>query len=60
MPANAAPLPTGSFITLEPQALGLDPVEIRRRNALHGGERTPTGSFIPLEPQAEPAPRVST
>ncbi|MHB8765858.1 MAG: xanthine dehydrogenase family protein molybdopterin-binding subunit [Deferrisomatales bacterium] len=34
-------------LDLAAQALGLDPVAIRRKNALTGGEHTPTGSYIP-------------
>ena len=34
-------------LDLAAEALGLDPVEIRRKNALHGGEHTPTQSYIP-------------
>jgi 4-hydroxybenzoyl-CoA reductase subunit alpha len=34
-------------LDLAAEALGLDPVEIRRKNALRGGEYTPTGSYIP-------------
>lgn len=33
-------------LDLAAEALGLDPVEIRRRNALTGGETTPTQSYI--------------
>ena len=34
-------------LDLAAQALGLDPIEIRRRNALQGGEYTPPRSYIP-------------
>jgi 4-hydroxybenzoyl-CoA reductase subunit alpha len=34
-------------LDLAAAALGLDPVEIRRKNALKGGEYTPTQSYIP-------------
>ncbi len=40
-------------LDLAARALGLDPIEIRRRNALHGGEYTPTRSFIPVMASAE-------
>lgn len=33
-------------LDLAAEALGLDPVEIRRKNALKGGETTPTRSYI--------------
>jgi 4-hydroxybenzoyl-CoA reductase subunit alpha len=34
-------------LDLAAEALGLDPLEIRRKNALTGGETTPTQSYIP-------------
>jgi len=35
-------------LDLAAQALGLDPIAIRRKNALHGGEYTPTQSYVPV------------